>query len=1090
MATGLEALGAASAVLQLISFSENLLRLTFKIYNGTSCNGVEEYAAKMLDAAQRVQARSAQVPRGTLMNDKIFEVSQKCIDAAEELRKETQHKRYQKRKVFKALYFAFRTDKFMAKINELDRTLRMCKEVMETEILLHICDKSAAIKEQQSQGFHSLEVDVQSLISQIATGRTRLETIVIEEARAARDHINTQLMTISDNHRQRILRSLKPEEIRQRYNDVLTPSDASFERVFASYERVCSKEPEDEWHKFVQLLDEDGDGEEPEEIHEIDQLWERFGSWLQTNDKLFWIQGKPGSGKSTLIKFILNNGNTRQLLDSWSPGTRVLSHFFWKIGSDPQNSIKGLLCTLLHDALCTDNDAIDQVLNEFEFSRSKDFYKEWSSQEAEEALLSLFHRDSRSTCIFIDGLDEVSSKDGFTALMAVIQRLISFQKVKVCVSSRPETELINRLETLGSQNLRLEDLTKPEMAMYLLKEFGKLPHMQVSNLPLETFTVMLLNKAQGVFLWLVLATRSVIKGIMNGDDKETLSRRLEELPEELEALYNSMWERLNGNNRIYRETAATYFRYIISDGWETRLTAMDREWHSTKQPTLAQLSLAVKVEEDLIFPPEADQMTLAGLNALCTMTEMDIGIRCAGLLQVGQHSSFSEYELPVDLHALTRPVQFIHRTAHDFLVDTQAGQFILDGKPNKTTCIDKELKLLKCRIKLVDFYYQYRVKQHAIDVITDCNRLKDNGTDQVAILKILPVIKDLYDKGALDIRRSGQHSLPSFPCVAAYYFSCFEDFVVSCFLRPNSPEFTTNSLHDVALQSIFMPHPLGPPAKLIQKILTLGGDAHVAKESYVSFKLPGHDSCVTQHTTVFESLLRGAMNHRLEYVQRALPSFLAVIDFMVRTCPNLHRKILLFIGSKGDLINWNFLAAHLKRVPVWAALEVDLQFLLRRLLTVAHTWDIPTEPYQLQELVSSFDMSHARIRHVGTAQRNNCDVSCYRILDQAPFQGLIHSFEACKPISGAIYGVLAAMEGPLADFIPSASRFPPGSIEKAPFEEELDSLVQDGIGLYRTHNLNDGFYPFDMASVESTHLSTSTHALLEPLVGTSVSSNT
>lgn len=144
MATGLEALGAASAVVQVIAFAGSLVSLSFKIYDGMppNENELEEYSAKMMDAARRVQSRGTQVPQGTQVGDKLSKVSKECIDAATELRKETQRltKWYQnsKGKMFIAVYSAFRADRHRAKLNQLDKSLKMCKEVMETELLLKI----------------------------------------------------------------------------------------------------------------------------------------------------------------------------------------------------------------------------------------------------------------------------------------------------------------------------------------------------------------------------------------------------------------------------------------------------------------------------------------------------------------------------------------------------------------------------------------------------------------------------------------------------------------------------------------------------------------------------------------------------------------------------------------------------------------------------------------------------------------------------------------------------------------------------------------------------------------------------------------
>ncbi len=43
----------------------------------------------------------------------------------------------------------------------------------------------------------------------------------------------------------------------------------------------------------------------------------RFVEWLEQRNGIFWIHGKPGSGKSTLMKFICNHARTRNHLRCW-----------------------------------------------------------------------------------------------------------------------------------------------------------------------------------------------------------------------------------------------------------------------------------------------------------------------------------------------------------------------------------------------------------------------------------------------------------------------------------------------------------------------------------------------------------------------------------------------------------------------------------------------------------------------------------------------------------------------------------------------------------------------------------------------------
>lgn len=142
MATGLEAVGAASAIVQLISFAGTLISLTFKIYDGipTPEDELEEYAAKVSDAANRVETRVKKVSQMTPEERKLSQVAQECVAAAEGLKKETQSitRGFQKGKVLKAVYAAFRASQNKKKIQGLNHSLKMCQEIMETELLLKI----------------------------------------------------------------------------------------------------------------------------------------------------------------------------------------------------------------------------------------------------------------------------------------------------------------------------------------------------------------------------------------------------------------------------------------------------------------------------------------------------------------------------------------------------------------------------------------------------------------------------------------------------------------------------------------------------------------------------------------------------------------------------------------------------------------------------------------------------------------------------------------------------------------------------------------------------------------------------------------
>jgi ATPase subunit of ABC transporter with duplicated ATPase domains len=61
-----------------------------------------------------------------------------------------------------------------------------------------------------------------------------------------------------------------------------------------------------------------------------------FVDWLTNQDGIYWIMGKAGSGKSTLMKFLASHRRTRKELLRWTGADNILvmaSFFFWSAGT-------------------------------------------------------------------------------------------------------------------------------------------------------------------------------------------------------------------------------------------------------------------------------------------------------------------------------------------------------------------------------------------------------------------------------------------------------------------------------------------------------------------------------------------------------------------------------------------------------------------------------------------------------------------------------------------------------------------------------------------------------------------------------------
>jgi hypothetical protein len=144
-------------------------------------------------------------------------------------------------------------------------------------------------------------------------------------------------------------------------------------------------------------------------------LWSSFPEWLESDThQPYWISGKPGSGKSTLMKFILQQPLLQQHLQKWAGSFDLLitRYYAWVAGSDLQKSSEGLMRSLLHQALQV-NPVLASELAPRRWSllvtlRKTTKMPPWEPWEIEESFKFLL-----TTCgqkmrlaIFIDGLDE------------------------------------------------------------------------------------------------------------------------------------------------------------------------------------------------------------------------------------------------------------------------------------------------------------------------------------------------------------------------------------------------------------------------------------------------------------------------------------------------------------------------------------------------------------------------------------------------------------------------------------------------------------------------------------------------------------
>ena len=140
-----------------------------------------------------------------------------------------------------------------------------------------------------------------------------------------------------------------------------------------------------------------------------DKSWSSFREWLTRGSDVYWITGKAGSGKSTLMKFVYNDPRTEQLLLGYRPGHALVTaaFYFWNSGTDIQMSQDGLLRSLLYQSIRKRPTSLPSRLDGF--SLSKDYSKPWTWTELVQAFRFLIEDGEDSSInyvFFVDGLDE------------------------------------------------------------------------------------------------------------------------------------------------------------------------------------------------------------------------------------------------------------------------------------------------------------------------------------------------------------------------------------------------------------------------------------------------------------------------------------------------------------------------------------------------------------------------------------------------------------------------------------------------------------------------------------------------------------
>jgi energy-coupling factor transporter ATP-binding protein EcfA2 len=385
-------------------------------------------------------------------------------------------------------------------------------------------------------------------------------------------------------------------------------------------------------------------------VFDADQMTKKgvspFSNWLQNEDKIYWITGKAGSGKSTLMKFITGNPRTSRTFAQSHPdsSTMAVAFFFWNSGTNMQMSQEGLLRTLLYGALNKLPALVPQLFpHRWEASRffgQDHHFHAWSWPELVRGF-NLLLETTRSTHEFlfiIDGLDEFEGQS--TDLINWIKDVITWPHVKICVSSRPWVVFEDAFKKYPS--LTMQTLTTDDIENYVQDRFSNNEGFSILKAAEPQYSEKLITditqKADGVFLWVVLVVRSLLSGLTSGDRISDLEAKLNALPADLESLF---WKMLSASGSGQLERASQLIQLL----------------QVVPQAELLDLAFADDDEQRVLDYPPAPISMKEG-NARAEIMRRRIDHFCKGLFEV----------IPMGGQPLsTARVGYLHRTVKDFL---------------------------------------------------------------------------------------------------------------------------------------------------------------------------------------------------------------------------------------------------------------------------------------------------------------------------------------------------------------------------------------------------------------------------------------
>ncbi|MCJ1326580.1 hypothetical protein MMC10_003245 [Thelotrema lepadinum] len=540
----LTALSVAASIISVIQLSKEVAEICSDLVETGSVSQYrvgEETTKNLASAIDKLyQDSQAHAVSQTNQDDELLlEIAGKCSDTASELQKELDELKTPGGSVHAAMKKTFKAIMKGRKIDQKKKDLSEYQKVLDTRILTRLDTKAVLA----SQAFETLKNRLLEIDSNIEKSRNQVVHTLSE--RINRTTIEQEFM-----------QSLYFADIFTRQEQILDARKKSFEWIFAGSQEWGEKQstPGPNFRGWW--------------YDRASNTWSNFREWLESRDRasrIYHVRGKAGSGKSTLMNFVVQDRRTRKALYDWCGGAINLltpSFFFWKAGSALQKSVQGLLRSVAYQMLKNE----PSLLEDLSISQCKYGYQLLTEAQAWtthrllsilEIILNTAAARKVYVCFFLDGLDEYDGESDL--LLDWIDTAAKKENVKMCISSRPEEPYRRRFA--HAAQLSLQELTQEDIYNYIKDRLeNSLLTIQGQHRCLDFhcqcprgscpywLMQILQEKALGVFLWVRFVVRDLLSGIEMGDTLQNLWQRLDDTPSEIYHLYAHMLGKEDGGS--------------------------------------------------------------------------------------------------------------------------------------------------------------------------------------------------------------------------------------------------------------------------------------------------------------------------------------------------------------------------------------------------------------------------------------------------------------------------------------------------------------------------------------------------------------